>query len=144
MKRVLLILTAVAASLMFAAPAMAAPNDDKPGHCSAYRYVSDTNGNICGDFPGDDDRDCGADNIEPVKLLFGSDPWRLDRDDDGTGCEASETGAGSGNSSNVERNGAATLPKTGPGMVVGIGGVVLAAGIAAFAVARRRRVRFEA
>jgi LPXTG-motif cell wall-anchored protein len=76
--------TFVASSLWFAAPAQAV---EAPAACAAY--------NLCAEFPGSADRDCGPGSGEighPVQLVNPAvDPWRLDDDNDGIGCE-SESG----------------------------------------------------
>lgn len=119
--------------------------------CENYTYRSGES--LCADHPGPADVDCG-DLSGPVQIN-GSDPWRLDRDDDGTGCET----AGGGDSSRGGGRNAAgggddeaapvtgeQLPRTGvpaSTAAVAAGGLLLlgSLGVAAF---RRRRVRFVA
>lgn len=79
--------------------------------------------------------------------------WRnakkLDRDNDGVACDnppagfepAQQTETGT----KVQAGGPAELPKTGTGAELGIGGgVLLALGVAAVLLVRRRRMRFAA
>lgn len=132
-KRIWAVIAFLAVSV-FAFPTMANasdPDDNKPGYCSAYRYVGEDGGTICEDYPGDADRDCGTDNIQQVKLLFGTDPWKLDRDDNGIGCETVDS---------------VQLPKTGSAtaLLIGVGTVLPLAGVMVLVALHRRRVRFEA
>lgn len=65
-------------------PAHATP--DKTSACAAYVYKGTTT-NLCVDFPGSKDRDCG-DIKKPVELVkVGVDPWNLNRDTDRFGCD---------------------------------------------------------
>jgi hypothetical protein len=142
-------------------PASAAAAED----CAAYV-------DLCDEFPGSTDRDCGEIG-HPVTLITpGVDPWGLDRDRDGTGCE---DGTGGGTSSPTAKptktatakptkkpsaspsrssvaaggNGSAgsggpALPVTGakPIAAAGIGVGVVVVGVALSVVARKRRTRF--
>lgn len=87
------IFVATAGFSAFPAVAHAATGGDTsklPGHCSAYRWADADSGTICGEFPGDKDRDC-PEIVKPVTLRFGPhvDPWKLDDIGigNGIGCE---------------------------------------------------------
>ncbi len=65
--------------------AFAATGENKNPDCAAYKFVS-SGKNLCDKFPGDYDRDCK--HIQyPVKRTGQGDPWGLDRDGDGYGCD---------------------------------------------------------
>lgn len=149
-----LILAGVVAGGMLAvgAPAQAAA---KAEGCAAYTYIG-TSTTICDRFPGNADRDCPQlDGTVKVKSR-GTDPWRLDRDKDGTGCEGDalkpipssipEDPANPGDD-NDDDKAAPVLPKTGPdgpAVPLIIGGSVFTAGVGVMMVMARRRVKFTA
>lgn len=57
-----------------------------PAKCSAYVFAGSQQ-SLCGRFPGSNDQDCG-DVYFQVRLLNPKyDPWRLDDDGDGLGCD---------------------------------------------------------
>lgn len=149
MRRLLLAGFFVAGAALFtpASPAQA----QAPGGCSAYTYVG-TATTICDRFPGAADRDCPQLNGTVKVRTSGVDPWRLDRDGDGTGCDgaaltpaAAAPGEPAPATSSPAAPGAATLPKTGPGMPVLVGGAAVAAGAGALLLlSRRRKITFSA
>lgn len=146
MKRILFLVAGVAA-VTLGAPVYAAEATTR--ECSAYVYAA--NGvSLCADHAAGD-VDCkriGA----PVSLAGGADPWRLDRDGDGRGCEtqtgSAPTPASSPSRTTTEAGTGGTLPLTGPGapVYVAAGVSLTAAGgaLALLLVARRRRLRFRA
>lgn len=76
----------VAGGLSLAIPSQAAAPS---AACDAYVYKG-TTVSLCDDFPGSTDRDCGPKGAikHPVTLIDkAEDPWRLDGDNDGTGCD---------------------------------------------------------
>lgn len=136
--------------------------------CTAYVYKG-TKTNLCHDFPGPRDRDCGTGPGEvahPVTVVAVLDVWHLDRnwrDKDRTGCEGlppytpptttpttpattptATTPVGHVGGSD---SGNPSLPVTGPAgaALVALGATALIGGVAALAIGvRRRRTRFEA
>lgn len=141
--------------------------------CEAYVYKG-TGTNLCGAHPTATDLDC-AQLAKPVTVVVkGVDPWNLDIDADGVGCDlpagpasssasasasakpsasastssgpAAATAGTSSTSSTSAVTDAGSLPLTGPSPWVlgGLGVLVLAVGGAAVVATRRRRARFEA
>jgi LPXTG-motif cell wall-anchored protein len=128
------------ATLTLAAPAQAAAED-----CAAYV-------NLCADFPGSADRDCPQIG-HPVQLVNpANDPWRLDDDNDGVGCEVDATPTKKAPAKPKPSRSAAggttegRLPVTGApvGALVGAGAGVLVLGAGGVWLARRRRTRYVA
>lgn len=140
----------------------ASATDKRADSCAAYAYLK-TDTTICDKFPGSADRDC-PDIKGTVHLVNkNSDPWKLDRDKDGVGCEGdplkqnigtppgNDPAPGAGNGSD---NGSGTitlaepkLPVTGSNTapyVAGAGVLAIGAGVGLFFVMRRREVEFEA
>lgn len=75
-----------------ATPATAA--ELTPWKCAAY-VLKGTQTSLCATFPGDADRDCKQIG-KPVALVKkGTDPWLLDRDGDGFGCDGGPKPSGS-------------------------------------------------
>ena len=181
MKKVLFALATALALVIAPAPAMAEPSAPVSApaagiaakvtpDCAAYAYRG-SGVSVCATHPGSAKRNCTQIG-HPVRVrIAGVDPWRLDADDDGTGCDKSNfpehvapSPAPSSSSPSVRpsksvrpdgptpsttaaRPGAGpTLPLTGPGapvyVAVGVGALVT--GALLWAAARRRRNRFVA
>lgn len=82
--QLILILAGLVAVLLGGAPAYA--TEVKADSCAAYVFRG-TQTTLCGQFPGNTDRDC-PEIGKPVDLVKkGSDPWALDNDKDGRGCD---------------------------------------------------------
>jgi LPXTG-motif cell wall-anchored protein len=120
----------------------------KPKKCDAYVYAG-TKQSLCDRFASASEVDC-KDVKWRVRLLGDEDPWKLDDDRDGMGCEANRlkptddpappaAGAGGGQS-------AGSLPVTGASVPVlgGVAALLLVGGGAALVATRRRRTRFTA
>jgi LPXTG-motif cell wall-anchored protein len=159
----LLIAAFAAAGFCLATPAHAV---DATPKCAAYV-------DLCDEFPGDADQNCAPNGAidHPVTLVNpANDPWDLDRDHDGIGCDdagsASPTPTKStpsptksaskapthrpsptpSRSAVASGAGGSELPVTGtPAGVIagGAAGLVMVGAVAAV-VARRRRIRFNA
>lgn len=151
MKKFLVIAGVVAGGvLMTGAPSLAS---EKAQSCAAYAYVG-TSTTICDRFPGNQDRNCPALDGTVKLVVKGTDPWRLDRDKDGTGCEgdalkpvdaATDPKTPADDSGNQGGTASPVLPKTGAdaSTLVIAGGAVV--GLGAFMMAlRRRKIRFTA
>lgn len=162
MRRILLAVAVTALAVLAGTPALAA---EKAAGCAAYAY---SNGNsLCSDQPGSADRNCPDIGHQVRVIVIGTDPWGLDRDDDGQACEtypagggrpgptATATGGGTakpspsrsrGQSGTITSDDGAGLAKTGPRPVLlAMGGIgVILAGIGILTIARHRRMRFHA
>lgn len=173
------ILAATAAAVLAGAPvyqvpsgppsAPAAPKAATVAACEAYVYKGSTT-DLCGAYPTAKDLDCKL-LAKPVQLVTkGVDPWGLDRDGDGIGCDIKPSGSASASSSASaspsasasssssaapSASGATTteahpdsgpqLPLTGPSgwWLFAVGSVLVMGGLAVFAAVRRRRVTFK-
>ncbi len=141
------------ALVLTGAPAQAT---EKADSCAAYTYVG-TSTTICDRFPGSADKDC-PDLKGTVKLkVTGTDPWRLDRDKDGKGCEGTAlkpVNSGTSPEDVDKAMGEIGVPGTGPKDKLPVTGpelpLVVGGGVAAIVVGgglfmlRRRQVRFTA
>ncbi len=154
MKKTLIIAGIVAGgALGVAAPAQAQAKEDS---CSAYAYLM-TDTTICDLFPGNKDRNCEQLKGKISVINKGTDPWKLDRDRDGVGCEGQPlrvddpgtqpadpqngSNAGTGEAGKAKDK----LPVTGPGMPLIVGGSAVLIGAAGVGiVAYRRKVKFVA
>jgi hypothetical protein len=99
----LIIAAAFFGLLFFGAPVYAPPAFATEGEtqgCEAYTYKGATaEGNVCAEFPNkpgkDDPYDCGDLKGKTLVLLNpADDPWTLDADKDGWGCEGPNEGPG--------------------------------------------------
>lgn len=138
--------------LLAPAPAFAGTTD-----CEAYTYKANSL-SLCSEFPDETEVDCPQIG-QPVRVtVVGTDPWQLDADDDGFGCET-ETGGSGGvdgivptaapaadaGTDGTDTEAVPQLPDTGlSGTWLAGGAVLLAAGAGTALIARRRRYRFEA
>lgn len=137
-----------------------APAYAKTVDCAAYV-------GLCDQFPSANSVNCSDIGHQVQVVVPGVDPWNLDADDDGTGCESSapaptsapptsakptssKTAQTSQSTSRPEttEEGVAgpTLPKTGPGAPLAalVGGSIALGGAVLLWLVRRRRERFEA
>jgi hypothetical protein len=74
------------AALTLAAPASAAPGN----LCAAYRYTGSQD-TLCDKYSGARDVDCSEIGYQVTVVVRGVDPWALDRDGDGRGCDSGGT-----------------------------------------------------
>ncbi len=132
--------------------------------CEAYTYEG--GGSVCDTYLADADRDC-PDFARPLMLTGTADPWRLDADKDGWGCEDSDDGTPGGGGSvptaepvddttepdtavpPAEGGGSdagEALPDTGSSvpLVLGSSGAAMVLVGGAVLAVRRRRIRFQA
>lgn len=119
--------------------ASATPTETHPDAlpCDAYTYPS--GGSLCTDFPGPEDVDC-AEIVGQVTLVNNAqDPWLLDVDADGVGCEVESPGVTTTPVGSVSGEG--ELPLTGAPVVAlvlaGVGALAFG-GLVLLAVRRRR------
>lgn len=122
--------------------------------CAAYTYFG-TKTSLCADFGGRTEVDCAAIGYRVALKNKAVDPWRLDQDGNGVGCQScgrkptpSATPSATPSTETPAAGGQGpTLPLTGPGtgalVLGGMGVVGVLAGVTVYAVGRRRQ-RFQA
>lgn len=127
----------------------AATTPAAPAQCTAYVYAG-SKVSLCTDFPGSTERACAPEGPVKFQVRVVSpevDPWALDADEDGIGCDALPVKASSTQTASASPDpDAASLPLTGSGasFVALVGALVLALGVALVVGLRRRTRRFEA
>ncbi len=125
-------------------PVAKSPTPKPAQDCAAYLYAGSTV-NLCGQFPAGKDVDCKAIGYK-IQLAGKADPWRLDADQDGVGCETYPIKRfAAPKTSEPPAGGGGELPVTGTpiGAVAAIGVGIVGLGVAGLFVARHRR-RFSA
>lgn len=138
--------------LAYASPAAASPDSPGGKPCKAYMFAESPQ-NLCTDLldhEGDNNCDDVRFKVTVVDVTY--DPWDLDSNNDGKGCESWPWFPGSTHKATPTATHSSaeaqtpTLPKTGPGLyVLGVlGGLAVAGGGVALAATRRRRTHFEA
>lgn len=100
MRSKLIIAAAFFGLLFLGAPVYAPPafaTETETQGCAAYTYKGATaEGNVCADFPNTQ-KDYDCDNLKGKVLVLlnpADDPWGLDADKDGWGCEGPNEGPG--------------------------------------------------